>query len=594
MQKQYGIKDIILLPLKTVPIWTSLMGIIILLGGILATLQISVVARFIDQSIAIVNNEASLQSIYPILITLIIIIAYFWLTRALGSLLNVKVENELRGTLRVGLTEKRAKLAYKHIENHETWDLIKRVTDLPETKVRNAYDQCMNLIAMAVRIAGILLLLVTEVWWVPLVIIAFSIPLFTLAIKSGKANYEADQVVTKYRRKYEYLGEVLSHRDTVEERTLFGYGDKLTDNWYEEYEKARKHIAKTRTSWFFRMKAGAVLTACISLLSAVVMLGPVLEGAMSIGLFMALVNAIFGLVQMMSWQFTYYIDQLAKHKEYLKELTLFMGLEETEEALAKPSKQKMDLKTIEFKNVTFNYPGTEQKILDGLSLKIDGSSHYAVVGANGSGKTTLTKLLTGLYSEYEGEILLNGKELKSYTQAELKSFYSVVYQDFAKYEITLEDNIVLGNINARKKDLKTRIQQAIGLVGLDEAVEKLPQGLSTPLGKIKEGGQDLSGGQWQRVAMARTLMSQAPMYILDEPTAALDPISESKLYEEFGKVSEGKATLFISHRLGSTQLADKILVLGQGKVIEQGTHEQLMALEGTYAKMYESQRSWYQ
>lgn len=594
MQKDYGIKDVITLPLKTVPLWAGILGISILLGGIMATLQITVVAEFIDQAIAIVGGQAALNTIYPIIIVLIIIIAYFWLTRVFNSLINIKMENELRGTIRIGLTEKRAKLAYRHIENHETWDLIKRVTDLPENKIRGAYENFINLIAMAVRVGGVLILLVTNVWWVPLVIIAFSIPLFSLAIKSGKANYEAGQEVTKYKRKYEYLGEVLSHRDVVEERTIFGYGEKLTDQWHDEFEKARKHMVKTQIVWFTKMKAGSVLTASISILSAVVMINPVMKGEMSIGLFMALVNAIFGLVQMMSWQFTYYIDELSKHKEYLKELSTFMGLEETEEVLAEPSKEVLPINEIEFRNVTFTYPGTEQKILDNLSLKLEQGSHYAVVGTNGSGKTTLTKLMTGLYPEYEGEIFINGKELRKYTYSELKSLYSVVYQDFAKYEISFEENIAIGNVNVDEKESKYRIKEVIERVGLGEAVEKLPHGVHTYLGKIKEGGQDLSGGQWQRIAMARTLMSDAPMYILDEPTAALDPISESKLYEEFGRMSEGKTTLFISHRLGSTQLADKILVIGEGKVIEQGTHAELMEVEGTYAHMYESQRSWYQ
>jgi len=211
------------------------------------------------------------------------------------------------------------------------------------------------------------------------------------------------------------------------------------------------------------------------------------------------------------------------------------------------------------------------------------------VGVNGAGKTTLTKLLTGLYGQYEGEILLNGRDLRSYSQSELKSLYSLAYQDFARYFVSLKDTIALG-----WPDREARLDATIHQVGLDDAVTELPKGANTPLGKILDEGTDISGGQWQRVAIARALVSPAPVRILDEPTAALDPISESDIYHEFKRMSQGVTTLFISHRLGSTLLADRIFVIGEGRVLEQGDHEELMALHGLYAEMYEAQRSWYQ
>ena len=167
--------------------------------------------------------------------------------------------------------------------------------------------------------------------------------------------------------------------------------------------------------------------------------------------------------------------------------------------------------------------------------------------------------------------------------------FSVVYQDFARYYIGMKDNISLGNLHAKGNE-----KEAAHLAGLDETIGRLKNGILTPLGKILPGGQDLSGGQWQRVAIARSLISQAPVRILDEPTSALDPISESRLYSEFEKLMEGKTTVFISHRLGSTKLADEILVIDGGRIAERGTHETLMARKGQYADMFETQREWYQ
>ena len=198
--------------------------------------------------------------------------------------------------------------------------------------------------------------------------------------------------------------------------------------------------------------------------------------------------------------------------------------------------------------------------------------------------------MTGLYNDFEGEILVNGRNISEYTQSELKAFFSVVYQDFAKYYISLKDNIALGKINGIEE---SRIKEAIREIDLEEAVDKLEKGIDTPLGKILEGGSDLSGGQWQRVAIARTLVSSAPLYILDEPTAALDPVAESRVYDLFGKISRGRMTVFITHRLGAAKLADEILVLVDGKITELGSHDQLMTQQGLYAEMFEAQRSWY-
>jgi len=216
--------------------------------------------------------------------------------------------------------------------------------------------------------------------------------------------------------------------------------------------------------------------------------------------------------------------------------------------------------------------------------------HYAFVGANGAGKTTITKLICRMYDNYEGEILLNGRELRSYPLKEIKDCFSVVFQDYGNYCIPFRDSIMLGDV--RKRD-EARLKKAVEEIGLEQAVKDLPAGMDTPLGKIITDGVDLSGGQWQRVAIARSLYSSAQVRILDEPTASLDPVAESEVYNMFGRVSRNSTTIFITHRLGAARLADYIIVLEDGAVKEMGSHDELLKRGGLYAEMFESQRSWY-
>lgn len=249
------------------------------------------------------------------------------------------------------------------------------------------------------------------------------------------------------------------------------------------------------------------------------------------------------------------------------------------------------MQSLEFRNVSFRYPSGDHDIIKNMSFQIESGHHYAFVGVNGAGKTTIIKLITGLYRDYEGEILLNGRELRAYSVDQLKGLCAVVYQDFAQYNITLGENIAVGAAEACSAE---DIRAAAKYARLDSVVAELSNGMDTPLGRTQEKGQELSGGQWQRVAIARAIVKRNALQILDEPTSAMDPLMENKLYEDFANISNGKTTIFISHRLGSTKLADTIFVLSDGKIAEEGSHSSLMARKGIYYEMYASQRKWYE
>jgi len=450
----------------------------------------------------------------------------------------------------------------------------------------------------------VLILIVTQVWWAALIIIAFSTPMFWLSMRAGKKNYQAGRDAEKFNRRVEYLGEVLTGRDAIDERTLFGYGNEVNKRWQEQFNAGRKLELKVTAKMFFITKGSSMILALIALLIALSLISSVVSGNLSAGMFMGIISAVFGMVQQLGWQMSSSLENISKVREYMKDLTEFVNLSEKDEnILNQPDSEPLEFSTLEFRNVSFQYPSGDRLILDGLSFSLETGRHYAFVGKNGAGKTTITKLLTGLYTEYKGEILINGKELRDYPISTIKAMFSVVYQDFAKYYISLKENIMLGdaaNIPDENSELTDRnitnetIADIATKAGLDDVIAELKDGMNTPLGKILETGQDVSGGEWQRIAIARSLISRAPVKMLDEPTAALDPISESMVYKEFENLMRGKTTVFISHRLGSTKLADEILVIDDGKIIERGTHEELMDENKQYAEMFEAQRGWYQ
>lgn len=589
--RDYKLLDFIRIPLKSSPVVVSLLVIETIVSALIPSLQIIITANFIDTAICIFNGQADRNKIIMPLACILLMLSYQYSVAILIGLVRTKMNIKLTETYRIAITEKRAKLEYRHVENNETWDLIERVGSDPTERLCGGFDTLQQMVGISVRVGSTLLVIMSQVWWAGLVILAFTIPLFWLAVKSGRVNYKASQEAAKYTRRAEYLQDVLTGRDNVEERTLFSYTDEINKQYYDRFLSAYNINLKTQRNRFIKMKSASLITVIVSIMIVGVLIAPLGSGTITVGLFMVLVTSTFGLAQMLSWRLTRITSELASHREYLRDLSAFSKLSETASVTQSPVPHISEPNCIEFRNVSFAYPDTDKMILENLNLKLFAKKYYAFVGVNGAGKTTITKLLTGLYDNYKGDILVDGISLRNFTQSELKAMFSVVYQDYAKYQISMADSIGLGNVHGAAEQ---EIMDAVHIIGLDEAVEKLPDGLDTPLGKVKKGGFDLSGGEWQRVAIARSLISNAPIHILDEPTAALDPISESEIYKLFGKVSKGKTTIFITHRLGAARLADEILVIADGRVAEQGSHGELMNLGGIYYDMFEAQRGWYE
>lgn len=589
--KEYQLWDCLVIPFKIVPFYMIVKVINKLVTALIPSLQVLVIARFIDTADAVFHGQMSESSIYLPLVLLMLFIAHGYLNWSVMGVVDDTANMRLNKVLHSEMLRHRASLKYRYIEDTGAWDLISRTCGDPAGSVLNGFNLILGVAEIFIRVGSVLIILMTKALGVSIILLLVTIPLLFLAYKGGKATYQANVTAAKYSRRASYLHEVLSGRDAVNERAVFGFTDEVNREWLEKYEAARKINLKTNIKYYIRMKGASLITVLISLIITGVLAYLVMKGELSAGLFMGLVTASFSLVQMMSWTLANTMKQLSRQKEYLKDLTAVMGMETMSDVLEDAGDvPEFPLESIKFIHVSFCYPGTNQYILKDMSFTLEKGKTYALAGANGAGKTTVVKLLTGLYDQYEGEICINDRPLQSYSPAQLRSVFSVVYQDFCKYAVTLRQNLKLGQANEFSEERARRSLDAFGLSGI---IGRFPDGLDTPLGKVT-GDIDLSGGEWQRLALARLWYRDTPVFILDEPTAALDPVAESRMYSLFHKISQNKTTVFITHRLGAAKIADQILVIDDGRVAESGSHKELISLDGIYAGMYHRQKEWYE
>jgi ATP-binding cassette subfamily B protein len=316
-----------------------------------------------------------------------------------------------------------------------------------------------------------------------------------------------------------------------------------------------------------------------------------IQGELTIGTLTFLAGAILQASSNIQLTFST-LSGIADQALFLTDLLAFFDMRPTitSKPNALPAPRPI-MRGFEFRNVSFSYPGSPRLILDRLNFHLHPGERVALIGENGQGKTTIVKLITRLYDPTEGQILLDGIDLREYDLDDLYSEIGVIFQDFMRYEMTARENIAVGRVEQldNRELLKSAAEKSLA----DQVVGKLPLQYEQMLGRRFDGGVDLSGGEWQKVALARAYLRDAQLLILDEPTAALDARSEFEVFRRFAELTTGKMALFISHRFSTVRMADRIVVLENGKIAEEGSHDQLTSMGGRYAEMFELQASSY-
>ena len=578
---------------KSSPKMFSLNVILRLIKSIFPVVLLWVGKEIIDEVIAIVNTGESqeLNKLY-LLIAIEFGIAIFSdvFNRLIG------VTDTLIGSLysndsSVELIQKTARVDLQYLEDSEFYDKLERARRQTVGRV----NLMSNSLAQAQDFITIVSLISALIYFYPILIFLLVIsimPTLLNELKFSSSNYKLTSRMAPERRQLDYMRVIGASDVTAKEVKLFGLADFISRTFSttaNKYYQSIKKLTIKRSVWgaiFNIIGVIAYYGAFVFIvLKAVVSLVTIGELTFLAGSFNKLRNQL----QVMFTRFS----NITESAMYLHDYFEFIDMEFNDQSDFQQLPVPAEIVTgIKFQNVTFSYPNGHIPVFNGLSFDLRKGEKLALVGENGSGKTTLIKLLLRLYEPTSGCILLDGVDIRHYEKEEYQKLFGAIFQDFVKYYLTTRINIAVGNIENVGNDQK--IEEAAELSLADEVVKDLLNGYDQELGKRFKKGAELSGGQWQKIALARAYMSEAPIIILDEPTSALDARAEYEVFQRFIGLTKGRTSIIISHRFSTVRMADRILVLNNGEVLELGTHEELMENGNLYSELFELQAEGYQ
>jgi ATP-binding cassette subfamily B protein len=490
----------------------------------------------------------------------------------------------------VKIIKKTSEVNLDELEDSEFYDKLERARQQTTGRVglmSNILTQAEDVIVIATLLAGVVAF---EPWLIILLVVSI-VPTMINEIKFSGTSYSLARSWTQERRELDYLRYAGASDVTAKEVKLFGLSDYLANRFKglsHLYYTQSKQLAKQRAGWgsFFNVIGTTAYYGAY-----VLIIFRTVAGIFSLGDLTFLSGSFNRLRQKLQGFFTRF-TMITETALYLQDYFEFLDLSyhETKSAGSYPLPKEIQ-HGFEFRNVGFKYPKSERWVVRNINFKLKAGEKMAFVGENGAGKTTLIKLLLQFYEPSEGEILLDGIPIRQYDRAAYQKYFGVIFQDFVKFELSLRENIAIGEISEIND--QQRIEGAAEKSLASQVVGELPLGYDQQLGKRFKQGKDLSGGQWQKIAIARAYMKDAEVLILDEPTSALDARAETEAFDRFIKLTRGKTAVIISHRFSTVRIADRIMVLKDGAVLELGTHEELMQNNKLYSELFNLQAAGY-
>jgi ATP-binding cassette subfamily B protein len=578
---------------------TVALGLLTLLAGVLPAGMAWVGALIIDAVVHATavykqSGTAQLMPVFRLVALEALIVAVLAGAQRGISLCQSLLRAQLGQRVNVMILEKAITLELAQFEDSEFYDKLTRArreaSSRPLSLVNRTFGLGQNLVSLVSY--GVLLVQFSP--WAVAVLVIAGLPSFIAETRFSGEAFTLFRWRSPDTRKQIYLETVLAREDNVKEVKLFGLGPLLLQRYRDIYHRLYakdRSLAIRRDGWGFLL--GLVGTAALygayAWIAATAVMSRITLGQMTMYLMLfrqgqsavsAILSAIGGMYEDNLYLSTLY--------EYLETPARMSGVAAAEQHTRGPEPED----GIRFQGVSFTYPGASEPALREIDLHIRPGESLALVGENGSGKTTLIKLLTRLYSPDEGRILLDGMDLKYWEEEALRQRIGVIFQDFARYQFLVGENIGVGDVRYFTEQDRWSEAAAKGMA--DSIIAGLPQGYETQLGKWFKGGQELSGGQWQKIALSRAFMrSEADILVLDEPTAAMDAAAEATIFEHFRKLTQNRIAILISHRFSTVRMASQIVVIENGRIIERGSHEDLMKLDGHYARLFSLQAAGY-
>ena len=577
------------------PGWSIARTVLVLIQGILPLLSIYLTKHIIDRvtdNVTTVDPSAEFGRVLPLLIVAAGVMITMSLCTALTELVNTAHAQKVTDYMQGLIHRKSVEADLEYYETPRYYDALQRAQKeapyrppLILNRLSQVGQNGISLIAMM----GLLLSLHRGIVGI---LIAAAIPAVLVRLKYAQVNYRWQRRRTQMERQSMYLGWLLTGDQFAKEIRLFNLGS-LFSQWYARlrvqiYQEKLRILTGRAIGYFIaQVVAGLFIFAIFAFLVA-----QTLQGILRLGDLVLYVQALQRGQNNLKTLLTN-LSGLYEDNLFLANLYDFLKLKPKILPPLQPEPIPCPFQSgVVFDQVSFQYSTTNRQALKSVNLTLRPGEVIALVGENGSGKTTLIKLLCRLYDPTAGRITLDGIDLCQFDPMALRRHISVIFQDYAKYHLTAQDNIWLGDIDLARDD--DRILASARCSGADDVIANLPQGYETVLGKLFDQGEELSIGQWQKVALARAFLRDSQVIVLDEPTSSMDPQAEYEVFQQFRHLIHNQAAILISHRLSTVRMADRIYVMAQGTVVESGTHTELMQAAGLYARLFEIQASQYQ
>jgi ATP-binding cassette, subfamily B, bacterial len=577
------------------PRWTAVGFGLVLFQGLLPLGQLYLMKRLIDTLTIGVTAGASTQTLQAALVWIGISALITLLSdgcSALSKLTQTIQTEAVSDRVHSLLHTKSIQVDLQYYENTDYYNTLHRAQVQATYRPQMVLSGLLQVGQSGLSLLGILFLLAALNWMVALLLLIATIPGILIRFRyTGRAYGRISSWTERERQSY-YFHTLLTTEPSAKEIRLFNLGH-LFSQWFQSLRTSIRQekiqLATQQSKIDLITHGSATVAVCIA---CGITAHQTIQGAITLGGFVMYYQAFQrgqGFLRELLSQFVNLYENSLFLQDFYQFLDLKLTVIEPEDPKPLPNAWKTGIR---LENVSFNYTHSQRSVLKNINLTIAPGEVVAIVGANGAGKTTLIKLLCRLYDPTAGTITLDGVNLRDYSTTELHRQISVLFQDYIQYQLTVKENIWLGNIEI--PPTPERIWEAARAAGADSTIDRLPQGIDTQLGNSFEHGEELSIGQWQKIALARAFLRDARLIILDEPTSALDPRAEAEVFDRFRQLVRGRTAIVISHRLSTIKMVDRILVLSNGELAESGSHDELMQQQGLYTQLFTTQAQHYQ